>query len=125
LSLPLLGRIAAGTPIVAIENKQFIDLEALLPTEGHFILEVNGDSMIDEGILNGDLVICKHTQQAREGDIVVALIDEEEATLKSLSYKIQDRLTLIPANPALKPKAYLPHRVQIQGVFTGLLRLKR
>jgi repressor LexA len=80
--------------------------------------------MMEEGILDGDFVICKHTPQAREGEIVVALIDNQDATLKRISYKIQDRITLIPANPTFKPKAYLMHRVQVQGVFIGLLRLR-
>lgn len=123
--LPLLGRIAAGAPIAAIEDKQMIDLGAILQGESRFILEVKGDSMVDEGILDGDLVICRHTDHAKEGDIVVALLDQQEATLKRLSYKIPDRVTLIPANPMLKPKAYLPQHVQIQGVFVGLLRLKK
>lgn len=125
ISLPLLGKIAAGVPIEAIENKQCIDLGALLQGNGRFILQVQGDSMIDEGILDGDLVICKQTQTAHEGDIVVALIDEQDATLKRLSYQIPERITLIPANVALKPKAYLPHRVQIQGVYVGLLRMNK
>ncbi len=123
-SLPVVGRIAAGTPIEAIEYKQqHIDFGALFKSAEHFMLEVKGDSMVEEGILDGDFVICRPAQQAREGEIVVALIDEQDATLKRLSYKIPERITLIPANPTLKPKAYLPHRVQIQGVFVGLLRL--
>lgn len=125
LSLPLMGRIAAGTPIEAIEDRQHVDLGALLQERDHFVLEVRGDSMIDEGIFDGDLVICRHASEGREGDIVVALIDNLEATLKRISYQIADRITLIPANAALKPKAYLPHRVQIQGVFVGLLRLRK
>jgi repressor LexA len=123
-SLPLLGRIAAGSPIEAIEDKQSLDLAPLLKGGNHFALQVKGDSMIEESILDGDVVICKQVKQAQEGDIVVALIDEQDATLKRISYKIQDRITLIPANPELKPKAYLVHRVQVQGVFVGLLRLK-
>lgn len=125
MSLPLLGRIAAGEPIEAIETKQSIDLGALLRGDDHFVLEVKGDSMIDEGIHDGDLVICRQQSHPREGDIVVALIDQQEATLKRLSYKIDERITLVPANTALKPKAYLPNRIQIQGVFVGLLRLNR
>lgn len=125
LALPLIGRIAAGKPIQAIEAKEMIDFGALLASPDHFILEVKGESMIEEGILDGDFVICRQVKAASEGEIVVALIDGEEATLKRLSYKIPDRMTLIPANPALKPKAYLPHRVQIQGVFVGLLRLRK
>jgi repressor LexA len=123
-SLPLVGRIAAGMPIEAIEDKQAINLSAFFARDNHFVLEVKGDSMMEEGILDGDFVICRQAKQALEGDIVVALIDDDAATLKRLSYKIQDRITLIPANAALKPKAYLPHRVQIQGVLAGLLRLK-
>jgi repressor LexA len=125
LCLPLMGRIAAGTPIEAIEDRQTVDFSALLKGDDHFVLEVRGDSMVDEGIFDGDLVICRQAKQAREDDIVVALIDGQDATLKGISYKIRDHITLIPANPTLKPKAYLPHRVQIQGVFVGLLRIKK
>jgi len=121
--LPLMGRIAAGVPIEAIEQKQFIDFSQFKGGH-HFALEVKGDSMIEEGILDGDYVICQQAQQAREGEIVVALIEEREATLKRISYKIQDRITLIPANPTLKPKAYLPQHVSIQGIYRGLLRMK-
>ncbi len=125
LSLPLMGRIAAGTPIEAIEDRQTVDFAALLKGDDHFVLEVKGDSMVDEGIFDGDLVICRQARTAREDDIVVALIDGQDATLKGISYKIRDHVTLIPANPALKPKAYSPQRVQIQGVFVGLLRIKK
>lgn len=124
LTLPLMGRIAAGTPIEAIESKQEIDLTGMLQGNDNYMLQVKGDSMIDEGIFDGDLVICRQANQAREGDIVVALIERQEATLKRISYKIRDRITLIPANPTLKPKAYLPQHVQVQGIFVGLLRLK-
>lgn len=124
LTLPLAGRIAAGVPIEAIEDKRTVDFGSILHGD-HFVLEVKGDSMIEEGILDGDYVICRQAQQAREGEIVVALVDQQEATLKRVSYQVKDRVTLIPANPAFKPKAYLPQRVQIQGVFVGLLRLKK
>src|SRR5579885_504515 len=113
-SLPLMGRIAAGEPIEAIENRQTVDLSKLLRGEDHFVLEVKGDSMVEEGIFDGDLVICRRTKQAREGEIVVALIDEQDATLKRISYKISHHITLVPANPALKPKAYSPQRIQVQ-----------
>lgn len=122
-SLPLVGRIAAGTPIEAIESKQFLDLTSFFNVSEHFVLEVKGDSMVEEGIFDGDMVICRQKQRANEGDIVVALIDGQEATLKRISYQIPDRITLIPANANLKPKAYLSHRVQVQGVFAGLLRV--
>jgi len=123
LSLPLLGKIAAGSPIEAIPDYRAIDVGWLLKGETHFVLEVKGDSMIDEGIMNGDFVICKHASVAKEGDIVVALVDQSDATLKRVSYQLKGMITLIPENPHLKPKAYLPHRIQIQGLFIGLLRL--
>lgn len=122
--LPIKGRIAAGVPIEAIEDNRVLEIEQMLNRSEHFLLEVVGDSMIDEGIFDGDFIICKQASLAYEGDIVVALIDQQEATLKRVSYRIQDRITLIPANQHLKPKAYLPHRVQIQGIFIGLLRLR-
>jgi repressor LexA len=122
-SLPLLGRIAAGVPIAAIEDKQMMDLSVLVQGDNRFILEVKGDSMIDKGILDGDLAICRYTNHADEGDIVVALIDQQDATLKTLSYQVPGRITLMPANSLLKPKAYLPQHVQIQGVYVGLVRL--
>ncbi len=122
-SLPLLGKIAAGSPIEAIPDYRAIDVGWLLKGETHFVLEVKGDSMMDEGILNGDFVICKHASVAKEGDIVVALVDQSDATLKRVSYQVKGMVTLIPENPHLKPKAYLPHRIQIQGLFIGLLRL--
>jgi repressor LexA len=122
--IPLVGRIAAGVPIEAIEEKQTLDLNSLWQPAGHYMLEVRGDSMIDEGILDGDYVVCRQTERAQEGDIVVALIDQQEATLKRISWRVPDRITLIPANVAFKPKAYLPQHVEVQGVFVGLLRLK-
>ncbi len=123
-SLPLLGRIAAGVPIEVIENRQSIDLAGLFDSTHHFVLQVKGESMVEEGMFDGDLVVCRLAQRANEGDMVFALIDGREAALKRVSYQIQDRITLIPANTSLKPKAYLPHRVQIQGVFAGLVRLQ-
>lgn len=118
----LLGSIAAGVPIEAIEDRQLVDLRFLTKDQQHYALQVKGDSMIEEGILDGDYVLCREANHAREGDIVVALIDGMEATLKRVSFQVHDRVTLIPANPAFKPKAYLPGRVQIQGVYVGLLR---
>lgn len=122
-TLPLVGRIAAGVPIEAIEDRQTVDLRPFLQDQNHFVLEVKGDSMVEEGILDGDLVVCHQAGQAQEGDIVVALIDEREATLKRISFRIAGHITLIPANAALKPKAYSPQRVQVQGIYVGLLRI--
>lgn len=124
-SLPLLGRIAAGSPIEAITDQRTLDLSSLLQDARHFVLQVKGDSMIEEGILDGDFIICQSTTTAAEGDIVVALINQADTTLKRLSYQIKDKITLIPANSTLKPRSYLPDRVQIQGIYIGLLRLKK
>lgn len=121
--LPLLGRIAAGTPIEAIPDQQALDLSFLLNTTDYFALEVKGDSMIEDGILEGDNVICKRQNTAKEGEIVVALIDDNDATLKRIYYKPESKITLVPANARLKPQIYSANRVQIQGVFVGLLRL--
>lgn len=125
LSLPLVGRIAAGVPIEAIAQTETLDLGALLDAENHFVLEVKGDSMIDEGILDGDKIICKHQHAVQEGDIVVALIDSYEATLKRIYFKPEGNITLVPANTKLKPQVYLANRIHIQGIFIGLLRLHK
>jgi len=121
--LPILGNIAAGKPIEAIEVKEEMSLPRLLFGENHYALRVKGDSMIEEGILDGDLVICKRQEAANEGDIIVALIDDTEATLKKIRYEKEGNIILLPANSLLKPMVYAPHRVKIQGVFVGLLRL--
>lgn len=123
-SLPLVGRIAAGAPIEAIMQAETLDLSALLVADNHFVLEVKGDSMIDEGILDGDKIICKQQQTAAEGDIVVALIDNQNATLKRIHYTSREDIALLPANAELLPQVYSKNRVQIQGIFVGLLRLK-
>ena len=100
-SLPLVGRIAAGSPIEAIARNETIDLAELFSGDNMYVLEVKGDSMIEEGILNGDNVICKRQDTAKEGDIVVALIDSQEATLKRISFKAAGKITLLPANMQL------------------------
>jgi repressor LexA len=124
-SLPLVGRIAAGVPIEAIARNETIDLAELFSGDNMYVLEVKGDSMIEEGILSGDNVICKRQDTAREGDIVVALIDSQEATLKRISFKAAGKITLLPANMQLQPQVYAADRVQIQGIFMGLLRLHK
>ena len=125
-SFPLLGRIAAGSPIEAIaDNHQLVDLSVLFKGDNHFMLEIKGDSMVEEKIFDGDFVICKRSDRAEEGDIVAALIDQQDATLKRLSYQLKGMVTLIPANANLKPKAYPLHRIQIQGVFVATMRFKK
>jgi len=122
--LPLLGRISAGSPIEAIVDNQFIDVNDFFQGSDRFALEVSGNSMIDEGILDGDIIICKQKENANEGEIVVALIDQSYVTLKRISYKWQNMITLIPANTELKPRAYAPERIQIQGIYMGLMRVQ-
>mgnify|MGYP003323681071 CR=1 FL=1 len=122
--IPFLGRIAAGNPIEAVTGsfEQISVPNYLLSNnEEHFTLEVNGDSMIDEGIFDGDVVVIKKIQHANTGDIVVALIDNNEATLKRI-YKRGQQLALQPENPAFKTIIYGPDRVQIQGILRQLIR---
>jgi repressor LexA len=123
--LPMLGKIAAGHPIEAVADTQTIDLPALLAGPQRYILQVKGDSMIDEGIFDGDWVICERADTAPDGAIVVALIDNHEATLKRLKRSRNHTITLKPANAHLKPMVFDAQRVQIQGVFIGLVRLAK
>ncbi len=122
-TLPLIGRIAAGQPIEAIEQQDSLDLINLFLGQNRYALQVKGDSMIDEGILDGDLVVCEQAQQAENGQIVVALIDSEKATLKQFKSNQDNTVTLIPANKSLEPMTYAAQRVRVQGVYIGLLRL--
>ncbi len=121
-ALPLYGYIAAGQPIEAIRNPETIDVPPQLRTpKPCYVLEVRGDSMIDEGILDGDWVVIEHREQARNGEIVVALVDGEEATLKRLEQRAGE-IVLHPANNSLSAMHYSPERVQIQGVLVGQMR---
>ena len=122
LTLPLLGRIAAGCPIEALENPQDLEVPRQLRGEGRcYVLQVRGDSMTEEDILDGDWVVVEQRDQARDGEIVVALIDGEEATLKRIE-QTPSACILHPANPDLAPLSYAPERVRIQGVVTGQMR---
>ena len=122
-SIPIMGRIAAGSPISAIQSHSHsISLPPdLLASGEHFALEVRGDSMIEAGILDGDTVVIKKQDVADTGDIVVALIDEEEATLKRLR-KRGASIALEAANPAYEPRIFGPDRVRIQGKLISLVR---
>ncbi len=122
IELPLHGRIAAGMPIEAMERDTTLPVPAALLGPGeHYALEVSGDSMVEAGILDGDYALIRKTNTARDGEIVVALIDENEATLK---YFRPDgaRVRLDPANAAHEPQIYGAHQVQVQGKLAGLLR---
>ena len=121
--VPVMGRIAAGTPIEAIQTHSHsivVPPDMLSPGE-HFALEVRGDSMIEAGIFEGDTVLIRKTDTADTGDIVVALVDEEEATLKRLRRKGAS-IALEAANPAYETRIFGPDRVRIQGKLVGLLR---
>jgi len=122
-SLPLYGRIAAGTPIEALrDHSTQIDVPPHLIGSGdHYALEVVGDSMIGEGIQDGDVVVIQCRESAENGDVVVALIDDSEATLKRLRMKGQT-VALEAANPAYETRLFGAHRVKIQGRLVGLMR---
>ncbi len=124
-TLPLLGRIAAGQPIEAIPDMDRIDLSEFFMGPNRFVLRVQGDSMIEAGILDGDMVIVEQRDHADNGDIIVALIDNEEATLKRLRHNRDGSITLLPANAGLSPMTYAAGRVRIQGVVVGQLRSYR
>jgi repressor LexA len=123
VAIPVMGRIAAGTPIEAIQSKSHVISMPpdMLGTGDHFALEVRGDSMIEAGILEGDTVLIKKTEAADTGDIVVALIDEEEATLKRFRRRGAS-IALEPANAAYEVRILPPTRVRIQGKMVGLFR---
>jgi repressor LexA len=123
VAVPVMGRIAAGTPIEAIQTKSHvINMPADMLSSGeHFALEVRGDSMIEAGILDGDIALLRRTEAADTGDIVVALIDEEEATLKRFRRRGAS-IALEPANTAYEVRILPPNRVRIQGKLVGLFR---
>jgi len=120
--VPLHGRIAAGLPLEALESDRSLSVPAALLGPGdHYALEVSGDSMIDAGIFDGDYALIKRCDDARDGDIVVALIDDAEATLKYLRRE-KNIVRLDPANTAYEPQRYPASRVRVQGRLAGLLR---
>ena len=123
VSLPLLGQIAAGAPIEAIsDDTNYIDFPKSLIGNGEFfVLNVKGDSMIEAGILDGDKAIIKKTQTAENGDIIVALIDNEEVTLKRL-LKRSGQVALQPENKAYETRIYGHNRVKIQGILSNIYR---
>ena len=123
ISIPILGKIAAGLPIEAIsDNTDYIELpETLLKKGEYFILNVEGDSMIEAGIFDGDQVVIRKANDANNGEIVVALIDNNEATLKRI-FKRGQQVALQPENSNYKTVIYGPDRIQIQGVLKHLIR---
>jgi repressor LexA len=122
IEIPLHGRIAAGAPIEALEGQSMLPVPAALLGPGeHFALEVSGDSMIEAGILDGDFALIRKTSTARDGEIVVALVRGEEATLKYL-HRETNGVRLDPANSAYDPQHFAPGEVEVQGKLAGLLR---
>ena len=122
VEIPLHGRIAAGTPIEALEGSSMLPVPAALLGAGeHYALEVAGDSMVEAGILDGDYALIRRTETARDGEIVVALIDDAEATLKYFR-KEGAMVRLDPANRDYNPQRYRPDQVRVQGKLAGLLR---
>ena len=122
IEIPLHGRIAAGAPIEALEDHQSLPVPAALLGPGdHYALEVSGDSMIEAGIFDGDFALIRRTNTARDGEIVVALVNNEEATLKYL-HRDSGNVRLDPANAAYEAQVYAPAQVEVQGKLAGLLR---
>ncbi len=124
-TLPFVGKIAAGKPIEALETVNYIQVPDMLKSDKPcYVLQVQGDSMIEAGIFNGDWVVIEQRSYANNGDIVVALIDQYEATLKYIEQTL-DKVLLIPANANLTAMAYRPEQVEIQGVLIGQMRSYR
>lgn len=120
--VPFVGKIAAGNPIAAIEDSyNMISVPPNMMGPDHFALEIEGESMIEAGILDGDIVIVKKANTARNNQIVVALVDQEEATLKRI-YKTGSSVELIPENKDFETKTFGPDRVEVQGILVGLVR---
>lgn len=122
IEVPLHGRIAAGAPIEALEGQSSLSVPAALLGSGeHYALEVSGDSMVEAGILDGDYALIRRTETARDGEIVVALIEDHEATLKYFRRE-GAMVRLDPANRSYDPQRYAPNQVRVQGRLAGLLR---
>jgi len=118
-SMPLMGLIAAGFPLLALQQEERVDFSGLFNADDHFCLRVKGDSMIEDQIAEGDYVIVRGQNDARDGDIVVAMVDGDEATLKRY-YRETHRVRLEPANKGMKP--IFSSHVQIMGVVVGVIR---
>ena len=118
-SLPLAGRIAAGSPLLAEEQRELVDFSSLFDSDDHFCLTVTGESMIEAQIAEGDFVVVRRQSTARDGDIVVALVDGEEATLKRY-YRESNRVRLEPANSTMQP--IYSNNVDILGIVVGVIR---
>jgi repressor LexA len=124
-ALPLVGRIAAGQPMEALENINYVAVPEMLKSDKPcYVLQIKGDSMVEAGIVDGDWVVIEQRSYASNGEIVVALIDGSEATLKYLEQS-HDKVMLLPANASMEAMAYRPDQVKIQGVLVGQMRSYR
>ncbi len=122
---PQLGRIAAGFPLEAIEDRQRSELLELLTEPGRYALRVGDDSMLEAGIFAGDFVVVQSQQMARDGDIVVALVDDEELTLKRMRHLDDKRIRLYADNPVVNDRVLARERIRIQGKVVGQVRRYR
>lgn len=123
--LPIIGKIAAGAPIEALDQGDSVNLFDEFLGANTFVLQVDGDSMIGDNICDGDYIICEKVEAANSDDIIIALIDNSEATLKRLLNNHDGTITLMPSNPTMSPLLYEANRIQVQGRYLGLLRLDR
>ncbi|MEX0615319.1 MAG: transcriptional repressor LexA [Methylophaga sp.] len=120
--LPMMGKIAAGRLIEAVPDESEIDVGAMFAGNGRYVLKISGESMIDKGILPGDYVVVDANKQAKDGDVIVALVDGYDATLKTMLLNNDGTMTLMPANPAFEPLTLAAVRVRVQGVVVGQMR---
>jgi repressor LexA len=124
-ALPFVGKIAAGKPIEALENINYVAVPDMLKSDKPcYVLQIKGDSMVEAGIVDGDWVVIEQRSVARNGEIVVALIEKSEATLKYLEQS-HDKVRLLPANASMEAMSYSPDQVEIQGVLVGQMRSYR
>ncbi len=123
VALPLVGKVAAGLPIEAVDQQETVAVpDEMLGRGEHYVLRVEGDSMIDEQIRDGDYLVVRHRETAENGEVVIALVDREAATVKRFYREKDGRIRLQPANQAMQPMFYGADRVQVQGVVMGVMR---
>lgn len=123
VSLPLMGNVAAGSPIEAVDQQEVVNVpEDMIGRGEHYVLRVNGDSMIEEQIRDGDYLVVRHRETAQNGDMVVALVDQESATVKKFYRETDGRIRLQPANATMQPMYFGPDRIQVQGIVMGVMR---
>ncbi len=123
-SLPILGHIAAGSPIEAIENNESLDIANTLLGRNRFVLKVKGDSMLGDNICDGDYIICERRHEMNQRDIAIVLINNSEATLKRLKNNANGTISLLPSNPEFPIQTYRQEAISVQGIYLGLLRLE-